>query len=122
MTTGIFLRYQWKKNGTDISGATSSTYTTPATVIGDNGAVFSVAVTSGGTTVTSNTAALLLWLRRPRRRPQLQLRGSLGACQSVIGRRSRFGLALCIPPAAYQAGPASQHTRTPHERVPAGAQ
>ncbi|MCX8521631.1 MAG: hypothetical protein ORN28_08865, partial [Rhodoferax sp.] len=34
------LRYQWKKNGVDISGATSSTYTTPATVIGDNAAVF----------------------------------------------------------------------------------
>ena len=38
------LSYQWKKNGTDISGATSSSYTTPVTVIGDNGATFTVVV------------------------------------------------------------------------------
>ena len=32
------LSYQWNKNGTAISGATSSTYTTPATTSSDNGA------------------------------------------------------------------------------------
>ena len=36
------LSYQWYKNGILISGATSSTYTTPATVAGDNGTVFTV--------------------------------------------------------------------------------
>ena len=52
------LRYQWKKNGSNISGATNSSYTTPATVIGDNNAVFTVVVTNGLGTATSNSAAL----------------------------------------------------------------
>jgi len=30
--------YQWKKNGTNIPGATAASYTTPATVAADNGA------------------------------------------------------------------------------------
>ena len=50
--------YQWKKNGTDISGATSSSYTTPATSSADNTAVFSVVVTNSAGTVTSSGAAL----------------------------------------------------------------
>ena len=52
--------YQWKKNGADISGATSSTYTTPSTSIADIGAelVYSVVVTNGAGTATSNTARL----------------------------------------------------------------
>ena len=52
------LAYQWKKNGTDISGATSSTYTTPATSMGDDGAVISVVVSNGTGTVTSSDATL----------------------------------------------------------------
>ncbi len=52
------LTYQWKKNGTAISGATSASYTTPATVIGDNGALFSVVVTNAAGSVTSNNATL----------------------------------------------------------------
>ena len=52
------LRYQWKKNGTDISGAASSSYTTPATSIADSGAVFTVVVTNSAGTVTSSNAAL----------------------------------------------------------------
>src|SRR5499427_7770795 len=38
------LSYQWRKNGTTIGGATSSTYTTPATTSSDNGAQFTVVV------------------------------------------------------------------------------
>src|SRR2546421_4782411 len=34
------LSYQWQKNGTAISGATSASYTTPATTSADNGALF----------------------------------------------------------------------------------
>ena len=52
------LGYQWKKNGSDISGATSSIYTTPATSSADNGAVYSVAVSNSAGTVTSNSATL----------------------------------------------------------------
>ena len=52
------LIYQWQKNSTDISGATSATYTTPATAIGDNGAQYSVVVFNGAGTATSNQATL----------------------------------------------------------------
>ena len=52
------LIYQWQKNRTDISGATSSTYTTPATSITDNGALYSVVVFNGAGTATSKQATL----------------------------------------------------------------
>jgi hypothetical protein len=52
------LTYQWKKNGAAISGATSSSYTTPATTSSDNGAQFTVAVSDSAGSVTSNTATL----------------------------------------------------------------
>jgi hypothetical protein len=52
------LTYQWKKNGAAISGATSSAYTTPATIASDNGAVFTVTVTGTSGNVTSSGATL----------------------------------------------------------------
>jgi hypothetical protein len=52
------LSYQWKKNGTAITGATAASYTTPATVVGDNGVSFTVTVTDMATNVTSNAATL----------------------------------------------------------------
>ena len=52
------MSYQWKKGGADISGATSNTYTTPATVIGDNNAVFTVVVSNSAGNATSNSATL----------------------------------------------------------------
>ncbi|MCX8517073.1 MAG: DUF1566 domain-containing protein, partial [Rhodoferax sp.] len=52
------LTYQWRKNGTHISGATASNYTTPATVIEDNAAAFSVVVSNSAGGVTSSNATL----------------------------------------------------------------
>ena len=52
------LTYQWRKNATEIAGATAATYTTPALVVGDNGAAYSVVVTSPAGTVTSANATL----------------------------------------------------------------
>jgi hypothetical protein len=52
------LSYQWKKNGSAISGATSASYTTPATASSDNGASFTVTVTGNSGNVTSNAATL----------------------------------------------------------------
>jgi len=52
------LSYQWRKNGTTIGGATSSTYTTPATTSSDNGAQFTVVVSNSAGSVTSATATL----------------------------------------------------------------
>lgn len=50
--------YQWLKNGSNISGATSSTYTTPPTAAGDNGSTFRVVVSNSAGSVTSNSATL----------------------------------------------------------------
>src|SRR6266850_4204266 len=52
------LTYQWNKNGGAISGATSSSYTSPATASSDNGAQFSVVVSNSAGSVTSGAAAL----------------------------------------------------------------
>src|SRR5207245_6575276 len=52
------LSYQWSKNGTAISGATSASYTTPATTSSDNGAQFTVVVSNSVGSVTSSAATL----------------------------------------------------------------
>ncbi len=52
------LSYQWRRNGVDISGANSNSYTlSSAAYPGDNGAVFTVVV-SGAGSVTSDPATL----------------------------------------------------------------
>ena len=50
--------YQWKKNGTDIAGATSSSYAISRAASADNGAKFSVAITGAQGNVTSAEATL----------------------------------------------------------------
>ena len=52
------LNYQWSKNGTAVTGATSAGYTTPATVSGDNGSKFSVQVRNTAGSQISNAAIL----------------------------------------------------------------
>jgi len=58
-TTGTApLTYQWQKNGAAISGATSSTYSTPVTTTADNGAQFTAVVSNSAGTITSSAATL----------------------------------------------------------------
>src|ERR1035441_1385780 len=52
------ITYQWYENGVAISGATSSSYTTPPTAAGDSGAVFRVTVSDSGGSLTSAPATL----------------------------------------------------------------
>ena len=52
------LTYQWKKGGAAIDGATSASYTTPATVLADSGALFTVTVSNAAGSVTSDAATL----------------------------------------------------------------
>jgi hypothetical protein len=52
------ITYQWKKNGTPISGATAASYQTPAVTAADNGAVFTVVATAAGESITSNPAVV----------------------------------------------------------------
>src|ERR1700676_401087 len=52
------LSYQWLKNGANIAGATSSSYTTPATTAADGGSTFNVVLSNTAGTATSNAATL----------------------------------------------------------------
>jgi hypothetical protein len=52
------LSYQWQKGATNISGATSANYTTPATVLGDSGSTYRVVVSNSVGNATSNSATL----------------------------------------------------------------
>ncbi len=52
------LTYQWLKNGTAITGATGSSYTTPAAASTDNDATFKVTVTNAVGSITSAAATL----------------------------------------------------------------
>ncbi len=58
--SGSNLTYQWQKNGVNISGATSASYTTPATLYNENGTAFRCVVGSSSGSVTSNSATLVV--------------------------------------------------------------
>jgi hypothetical protein len=50
--------YQWQKGTTSLTGATSASYTTPATTISDSGSQYSVVVSNAIGNATSNAATL----------------------------------------------------------------
>jgi uncharacterized protein (TIGR03437 family) len=52
------LTYQWQKNQANIAGANSASYTTPPTVLVDNGSKFRCIVSNAFDTVPSNEATL----------------------------------------------------------------
>ena len=54
------LTYQWRRNGTNIPGATSASYTTLATTFADNGAGFTIEVSNSIGNAMSNPATLTI--------------------------------------------------------------
>jgi len=52
------LAYQWQKNSVNITGATSASYTTPATTTADSGSTFAVVVSNTAGSATSSAATL----------------------------------------------------------------
>ncbi len=59
------LAYQWKRNGVEIVGAKSASYTTPPTTGADDGALFSCAVSNAAGSDESNTALLTVIVPTP---------------------------------------------------------
>jgi glucose/arabinose dehydrogenase len=59
------LSYQWQKNGANIGGATSSSYTLAPAALADNGAKFRVVVTNSFGSATSNEATLTVTANQP---------------------------------------------------------
>jgi hypothetical protein len=77
------LSYQWRKNGTTITAATSSSYSTPATTSSDNGAQFTVVVTNTAGSVTSGAATLTV---NPAPTPGIQVSpASVNFGNAVVG-------------------------------------
>jgi hypothetical protein len=59
------LSYQWQRNGGDIPGATSSSYTIVSAAATDDGAQFRCRVTNSAGSATSNAATLTVVANRP---------------------------------------------------------
>ena len=59
------ITYQWQRNGAAIAGATATTYTIAATVLGDSGATFRAVATNGAGSATSNAATLTVTAAAP---------------------------------------------------------
>lgn len=57
-TGSVPIAYQWRHNGAAIAGATSDSYTTPALVISDSGATYTVVVSNAAGSVNSNLATV----------------------------------------------------------------
>jgi invasion protein IalB len=75
------LNYQWQKNGTNISGATTTSYTTPATTTSDSGSSFDVMVSNTAGTVTSATATLTV---NPAPAPAIQVNPTAISLGNVV--------------------------------------
>jgi hypothetical protein len=58
--TGTDLVYQWRRNGTNIPGATSSTYNVASTVVGDAGSYTVVVGAACGSPVVSSPSELVI--------------------------------------------------------------
>jgi len=59
------LSYQWQRNGVNIGGATSATYTLSTTTLADSGAQFRAIVTNAAGSATSNAATLTVVANQP---------------------------------------------------------
>ena len=93
------LRYQWKKNGTAIQGATAKTYTTPPVKDADDGDQFVVVVSNVAGTAASNPATL-----RVTQRPSPPAITAQPLAQTIqVGQTATFTVtATGTPPLSYQ--------------------
>jgi glucose/arabinose dehydrogenase len=59
------LSYQWQRNGADIAGANSATYTIASTDLSDSGSLFRCTVSNSSGAATSNEASLTVTTNQP---------------------------------------------------------
>jgi hypothetical protein len=68
--SGGALSYQWNKNGSPITDATSNTYTTPSLGPSDNNQQYSVSVTNtAGTTISENASITIVYVPQITQQP-----------------------------------------------------
>ncbi len=79
------MTYQWYKGTTAISGATSASYTTPATVAADNGSTFHVTVTNSVGSATSNNATLTVTTTPGGTFAEVEANNSIATANAVAG-------------------------------------
>jgi sugar lactone lactonase YvrE len=98
--SGDTLSYQWQRDGKDIAGATSDTYTLAAAQASDNGAAFTVIVKNAGGSVTSSQATLSVTAAAPPAQGLSVLAGTLGGPGNVdgIGGRLAYPLRIAMSP------------------------
>jgi len=78
------LSYQWQKNGANIAGAASPSYTTPVTTTADSGSTFTVTVSNGTLPNATSSAATLTVNAAPT--PNIQVNpASISFGSSVVG-------------------------------------
>ena len=65
VASGSQLNYQWRRDGVDVPGAVSASFTLAATQLADDGASFEVVVTNGAGTVSSVAVFLSVALAVP---------------------------------------------------------
>lgn len=108
VATGSPVRaYQWRRNGTAISGATSNRYTTPAVTAANDGDVYSCTVTNAQGSVTSNTAALSVTSVAPLTNAEMrELLTLVREIHRIHGLLA--GQPLTVGPVSRQAGPILQ--------------
>jgi hypothetical protein len=88
--SGADLAYQWQRDGKDIAGATSASYTLDNVQSADTGAKFTVAVKNGGGSVTS--AAAVLTVLPAAARGLAFVAGTLGGWGNLDGTDGRLAL------------------------------
>ena len=86
--SGADLAYQWQRDGKDIAGATSATYTLANVQPADTGASFTAVVKNGGGSVTS--AAAVLTVLPPVARGLSLFAGTLGGPGNLDGADGRL--------------------------------
>lgn len=98
--SGDNLSYQWQRDGKDIAGATSASYTLPAAQAGDNGAAFAVVVRNAGGSVTSSTATLGVGAAVPPPQGLSLLAGGVGGPGNLdgIGGRLAYPTRIALSP------------------------